>query len=708
MRRYILILLLMWLHCVAHGQTEYTYRYWFDNASVAEYGGSATDSVWTLELDVDDFSEGLHQFHFQVMDTAGVWSIPHSRMFLKTKQIDVENLKIRYWFDDGQDIKEMQGSSGLQTIDVSELSWGLHTVNFQVAGSNGVFSPANAAMFLKTRPVDVENLKIRYWFDDGQDIKEMQGSSGLQTIDVSELSWGLHTVNFQVAGSNGVFSPANAATFFKARLSAEDYKVQCYVNDSLYCEQIVPKEGGIINWNLDVSSLPRGLHYVRMQVNDPDLSAVSVAQSFFWRELSAVERSATRCLYSIDGVGQTEVPVMDDGGYRFDVDVNGLSEGLHQLLCMIVSPEEAVLQTAQHFFMVRNNNVMRYDYWVNDDTLNTRTVVATQAMEPFRVMESLDVATYPIRPSSFHFEVADSIPYIYAKNELHARFYSSNGAWTEDSAEYADELSRKEVVPMLLPRNSNERTDKTPEADSIRWYCLETKADNALSFKVSQPCTMQLFSPDGEPLLNVSGEEVTDTISCHTPSDGLYYLAIHSVTGTDSLTTVSYLNNFVTFHKMTYVIDGKEYHTEIVAYGDSIVPLTPPDNENRPFSGWKGITEVMPGHDLTVEGSFEYKLRYVVEDSVWHEVSYYYGETIDDTYYADKEWYDFEEWEGMPETMPAQDVSVTAKFVFRLEMGDVNADERVSVTDVTVLTNHILKKPNTVFVRDAADMNGDG
>ena len=73
-----------------------------------------------------------------------------------------------------------------------------------------------------------------------------------------------------------------------------------------------------------------------------------------------------------------------------------------------------------------------------------------------------------------------------------------------------------------------------------------------------------------------------------------------------------------------------------------------------------------------------------------------------------KEWCEFEEWVDLPESMPARDISVTAKFFLLLELGDVNGDDRISVSDITVLTNHIMQLPNTTFIRDAADLNGDG
>ena len=42
------------------------------------------------------------------------------------------------------------------------------------------------------------------------------------------------------------------------------------------------------------------------------------------------------------------------------------------------------------------------------------------------------------------------------------------------------------------------------------------------------------------------------------------------------------------------------------------------------------------------------------------------------------------------------------------QLGDVNADGKVNVADITVIANHILNLPNNTFVEAAADLNGDG
>ena len=710
MRKWILICLLVGLHCVARGQTEYAYRYWLDQAVRAEYGGTAADSVWTLELDVDTLSEGFHQLHLQVKDTAGVWSAPQSRFFMKLMPTDVNDLKLRYWFDDAKEVYEIAGASGVHTIDVNDLAWGLHSVSYQVAGHNGIYSSATTAMFMKARMKDDTYTAQCYVGDSLYQEQTMTAEGGIVSwdLDVASLPIGLHPLRLQVNDPDGTTVSVEQSFFVRNHLNGDTYTAQCYVGDSLYNEQVLPSEGGLLDWNLDVASLPRGLHPLRLQVNDSKGTILSVAQSFFWREHTDDERGHERCFYTVDG-GRTinEAPEVAEGGYQFDVDLSPLNEGIHQLLCLIVSEEGEVLHSCNRFFMVSRPKVLRYEYWVNDDTLNTKNIIA-QPMEPYKMMEMLDVDVYPIRPASFHFTMEDGKPYIYAKNNLNVKFYSTNGACVTDGRAYADVRTRREVSDALLLEAYKPRTDATPEADSIRWYKLQAYANSSLTLLVSQPCTVQLFSPEGEELQYVSGEESVDSIRCHISADGTYYVALHSVTGDDVQTTIKYLRENSQLYRVEYFVDGEFYAADSVARGDNVIAIADPVKENRTFSGWRDLPAIMPDSNVTAWGGFEYMVDYIVADTTLWRTGYFYGDDIDDSPELEKEWYEFEEWSGLPETMPAKDIAVIAKFFFLLELGDVNGDDRISVADITVLTNHIMKLPNTQFVRDAADVNGDG
>ena len=117
-------------------------------------------------------------------------------------------------------------------------------------------------------------------------------------------------------------------------------------------------------------------------------------------------------------------------------------------------------------------------------------------------------------------------------------------------------------------------------------------------------------------------------------------------------------------YKLTYTVDGEEYKTYEVEYGAAITAETAPTKEGYTFSGWSEIPETMPAHDVTVTGTFSinsYKLTYMIDNEVYKEVTYEYGATITPEPTPEGNYASFE-WEGLPETMPAKDVVVHAKY----------------------------------------------
>ena len=635
MRRYCIFLVCILFHYIARAQVaNYEYCYWFDSNIEEKQTGMTDAARWNLQIDVGHLSVALHQLHIQVRDTAGHWSVPYSSYFLKVTSDQSNTLAARYWFDDGVAI-ETTVTNGVHDIDVSALSPGMHYLHYQVQRADGGYSAVSTAMFLCTIEHE-KTLGARYWFDDGAAV-DTTVTNGVHDIDVSALSPGLHYLHYQVQRADGGYSAVSTAMFLCTMEQEKTLGARYWFDDGAAVETTVTN--GV--QDIDVSALSAGLHYLHYQVQRAD------------------------------------------GGY-------------------------SAVNTAMFVKNRNGGDNVRYDYWVNNDTESLRIKAAQPGDSVYILNDSLDVASYPIHPDAFHFEVTDGIPYIYGKNELHARFYNSSNAFAEDSAMYIDGGSRQEVRGILaLPHNSR-RTDATPNVDSIRWYQLEAYADNRISILVSQPSTVQLFSPEGKELLMASGAAVTDTLNCYAASEGTYYIALHSAIGDDSLTTIEYIRGNSQQFRIEYIVDGELHAIDSVALGDNIVALDEPTKENRTFSGWRGLPAVMPANDVTAEGSFAYQLDYMVEDTLFCRADYFYGDTIESISEPEKIWYLFEGWDGLPDVMPSRDLSTTARFVFLYELGDVNGDDRISVSDITVLTNHIMQLPNTTFIRDAADLNGDG
>ncbi len=58
------------------------------------------------------------------------------------------------------------------------------------------------------------------------------------------------------------------------------------------------------------------------------------------------------------------------------------------------------------------------------------------------------------------------------------------------------------------------------------------------------------------------------------------------------------------FFTLLYKVDGVDYKSYQVEYGETITPETAPTKEGYTFSGWSEIPTTMPAHDVTVTGTF--------------------------------------------------------------------------------------------------------
>jgi hypothetical protein len=130
----------------------------------------------------------------------------------------------------------------------------------------------------------------------------------------------------------------------------------------------------------------------------------------------------------------------------------------------------------------------------------------------------------------------------------------------------------------------------------------------------------------------------------------------------DVTVTGSFIPNM---YKLIYVVDGEIYKTFEVACGSTIIPEEEPIKEGYSFSGWSWIPTKMPAEDVTVAGTFNinsYTLTYIVDSEEYKKVKYEYGASITPEVEPVKEGYTFSGWIDFPETMPAHDVTVMGTF----------------------------------------------
>ncbi len=124
-------------------------------------------------------------------------------------------------------------------------------------------------------------------------------------------------------------------------------------------------------------------------------------------------------------------------------------------------------------------------------------------------------------------------------------------------------------------------------------------------------------------------------------------------------------HSLIEYHTVTYRVDGEIYETQLVALGDTIPTIDEPAKEGHTFSGWSEIPETMPANDIEITGSFSvntYAITYMVDGEVYTTDSLAYGSEIILIDEPTKEGYTFSGWSELPETMPAEDITITGSF----------------------------------------------
>ena len=120
-------------------------------------------------------------------------------------------------------------------------------------------------------------------------------------------------------------------------------------------------------------------------------------------------------------------------------------------------------------------------------------------------------------------------------------------------------------------------------------------------------------------------------------------------------------------HTLTYLMDDGEtvYQTAQVGEGMAIPAIAAPTKEGYSFAGWSGMPAdgIMPTNDLTVTAQFTettYTLTFKIGDEVYGEPTQLaYGATITaPTDVPERTGYTFSGWQNVPETMPAQDLTI--------------------------------------------------
>lgn len=492
MRNYLLLtILLSFLHVAARGQTiaslddidlsdlpqttkAKALRYWFDDDGGSVMTVSQLSGLQTLNASA--LIDGLHTLNYQVIDENDVVANVQTALFIKTngEAVIIHAKQLRYWFDDdANSLKTVTATNGIQNLDASQLTDGLHAVHYQVIETDGSACHVVSGIFIKTgkNTTGLATPKeLRYWFDQETDVKIANVGCGMQMIDASTLHEGLHTVQYQLADNEGQLSSPVSSMFMKANTSTIiAKKFRYWFDDDVASMKVTDVSNGI--QVLDVSGLISGLHTLTYQIIDND--------------------------------GKVGIPVSR----------------------MFLKEFDKVLAD-------NKNNITKYQYWLNGNNETVTTVALDEAVPSYTLIDLIPMPQEPIHSNRFHFEIADGQPTIYTKNLFNIRFYDSAGYFFDDNRTFVDYRVKETVTDFEWLNSGVVTTTDKPEKDAIKWYKLMAEPGDSLQFKLDRAATIQLFAPSGKELLSASGAEAVNWVGCHVWEEGTYFVALHDVTAT--------------------------------------------------------------------------------------------------------------------------------------------------------------------------------
>ncbi len=350
MKRFILTFICLLLSFWLRAQLPYTCRYWFDQNIGQAVTTPLGEGAWQAELDVDVLEMGLHYVHFQVADTSMRWSSPQGFPFIKTANVQPENMPYYYWFDQDHDqMHEGQVGNGIVPLDVNALKTGLHSLHIMMGID--VLTSTKSYLFLKEPGQwSVSNIIYHCWFDQDfeHSVTNVLGNGSL-LLDVNSLTDGMHTVHVMLEDST--YTSTQSYLFLKDSSIQGTSDLTCHWWFDTDLENKVTSSLADGNLLMDVSSLAEGVHSVHVMLGDGTYTATQ-SYLFIKTAVTPEEGVQYQCWFDSDISSLQTGPV---GSGIFFIDVTSLPIGEHE---MIMQLNDGVLSSPKCYTFYRDPVVL--------------------------------------------------------------------------------------------------------------------------------------------------------------------------------------------------------------------------------------------------------------------------------------------------------------------------------------------------------------
>ena len=257
--------------------------------------------------------------------------------------------------------------------------------------------------------------ECEYWIDqqfDSRQTANMSAGELTTQLDMSALPLGLHSLAIRTGTSDGRWSPVLVKFFLvpqpgstqENNLAGYEYWI-----DGNYDNKVTGtfSTGGIVITDLDMSSLPIGLHSISFRALDDNGHVSSVLVKYFLvpENTSTTENSIAgyRYWFDKDMENIVEGEMTSSGTIATDIDVSALNAGLHLFNYQVKDAIGKYSATMMSFFTVPEqgglgDKIVAYDYWFNNNPRKRVEVTPTATLELNDIvidMEDVEPETVP-------------------------------------------------------------------------------------------------------------------------------------------------------------------------------------------------------------------------------------------------------------------------------------------------------------------------
>ena len=179
-------------------------KYWIDH----QIGNWQTLTASPAEIDLSDYSYGVHAITACSKDGRGVWSCPVTQFFVITTTVtSATSVEQREYWIDGDINGRVSLPDPITEIDLSAYSYGVHSITVRVKDDKGIWSSPVTQFFVITPTVTSASSVVQreYWID-GDINGRVSLPDPTALIDLSSYSDGVHSISVRVKDDKGIWS----------------------------------------------------------------------------------------------------------------------------------------------------------------------------------------------------------------------------------------------------------------------------------------------------------------------------------------------------------------------------------------------------------------------------------------------------------------------------------------------------------------------